>query len=553
MSRCAAPEAHGAAASKGEATPVTMAMTTELLPNYLGGQWQCGSGAGTPLLDPLSGAELVRVDSSGLDLSSGFGFARERGGAALRRLSYRERGALLGEVLKVLQAHRDAYYEIATANCGTVKNDSAVDIEGALFTLGVYARMGDGLGDRHFLLDGDATRLGKDPLFQSQHIQTPTRGLALFINAFNFPAWGLWEKAAPALLSGVPVIVKPATATAWLTQRMVRDVVDAGVLPAGALSVVCGSSAGLLDQLQAFDVLSFTGSADTAAVIRSHAAVAQRSVRVNIEADSLNSALLLPGEAAGSESFDLLVKEVAREMTVKSGQKCTAIRRIFVPEALYAPAAQAIGARLAKTTVGNPRNESVRMGSLVNRTQWDAVRAGLEHLLAQTEVLHDGAGQALVDADATSCCLGPTLLGTRDAAGSDASDRVHDTEVFGPVATLIPYRDMDHALQLVRRGQGSLVCSLYGSDAPALTHAATQLADSHGRVHIVSPDVAALHSGHGNVMPQSLHGGPGRAGGGEELGGLRALNFYHRRSALQASSEVLAQLSAPTNAAATAA
>ena len=553
MSRCAAPEAHGAAASKGEATPVTMAMTTELLPNYLGGQWQCGSGAGTPLLDPLSGAELVRVDSSGLDLSSGFGFARERGGAALRRLSYRERGALLGEVLKVLQAHRDAYYEIATANCGTVKNDSAVDIDGGIYTLGVYARMGDGLGDRHFLLDGDATRLGKDPLFQSQHIQTPTRGLALFINAFNFPAWGLWEKAAPALLSGVPVIVKPATATAWLTQRMVRDVVDAGVLPAGALSVVCGSSAGLLDQLQAFDVLSFTGSADTAAVIRSHAAVAQRSVRVNIEADSLNSALLLPGEAAGSESFDLLVKEVAREMTVKSGQKCTAIRRIFVPEALYAPAAQAIGARLAKTTVGNPRNESVRMGSLVNRTQWDAVRAGLEHLLAQTEVLHDGAGHALVDADATSCCLGPTLLGTRDAAGSDASDRVHDTEVFGPVATLIPFRDMDHALQLVRRGQGSLVCSLYGSDAPALTHAATQLADSHGRVHIVSPDVAALHSGHGNVMPQSLHGGPGRAGGGEELGGLRALNFYHRRSALQASSEVLAQLSAPTNAAATAA
>ena len=553
MSRCAAPEAQSTAASKGEATPVTLAMTTELLPNYLGGQWQCGSGASTPLLDPLSGAELVRVDASGLDLSSGFGFAREQGGAALRRLSYRERGALLGEVLKVLQAHRDAYYEIATANCGTVKNDSAVDIEGALFTLGVYARMGDGLGERHFLLDGDATRLGKDPLFQSQHIQTPTRGLALFINAFNFPAWGLWEKAAPALLSGVPVIVKPATATAWLTQRMVRDVVDAGVLPAGALSVVCGSSAGLLDQLQAFDVLSFTGSADTAAVIRSHAAVAQRSVRVNIEADSLNSALLLPGEAAGSESFDLLVKEVAREMTVKSGQKCTAIRRIFVPEALYAPAAQAIGARLAKTTVGNPRNESVRMGSLVNRTQWDAVRAGLEHLLAQTEVLHDGAGHALVDADATSCCLGPTLLGTRDAAGSDASDRVHDTEVFGPVATLIPFRDMDHALQLVRRGQGSLVCSLYGSDAPALTHAATQLADSHGRVHIVSPDVAALHSGHGNVMPQSLHGGPGRAGGGEELGGLRALNFYHRRSALQASSEVLAQLSAPTNAAATAA
>ncbi|NVO07845.1 MAG: aldehyde dehydrogenase family protein, partial [Rhodoferax sp.] len=220
-------------------------------------------------------------------------------------------------------------------------------------------------------------------------------------------------------------------------------------------------------------------------------------------------------------------------------------RRIFVPEALYAAAAQAIGARLAKTTVGNPRNESVRMGALVNRTQFDAVRDGLDHLKTQCEVLHDGASHALVDADATSCCVGPTLLGTRDAAGSDASDRVHDIEVFGPVATLIPYRDLAHALQLVRRGQGSLVCSLYGSDAAALAHAATELADSHGRVHIISPDVAALHTGHGNVMPQSLHGGPGRAGGGEELGGVRALNFYHRRSALQASSAVLAQLAAP--------
>ena len=526
-----------------------MTTTTELLPNYLGGQWQSGSGKGTALLDPVTGAELVRVDATGLDLSQGFAFARQQGGAALRAMTYRERGTLLGAVLKVLQANRDAYYEIATANSGTVKNDSAVDIDGGLFTLGLYAKMGETLGERHFLLDGESARLGKDPLFQSQHIQTPTRGLALFINAFNFPSWGLWEKAAPALLSGVPVIIKPATATAWLTQRMVKDVVDAGVLPAGALSVICGSSAGLLDQLQSFDVLSFTGSAETAAVIRSHPAVTHASVRVNIEADSLNSALLLPGEAAGSEAFELLAKEVAREMTVKSGQKCTAIRRVFVPEGQYAAAAQAISARLAKTTVGNPRNESVRMGALVNRTQRDAVLEGLAHLKAQTEVLHDGASHALVEADASSCCVGPTLLGTRDVAGSDAADRVHDTEVFGPVATLIPYRDLAHALQLIRRGQGSLVCSLYGSDARAMAHAAAELADSHGRVHLISPDVAALHTGHGNVMPQSLHGGPGRAGGGEELGGVRALSFYHRRAALQASTTVLAQLTATTSAA----
>lgn len=520
---------------------------TELLSNYLGGRWQAGTGAGTPLFDPVLGTELVRVDATGMDLAAGFDFAREQGGAALRALTYRARAALLSAALKVLQANRDAYYEIATANSGTVKNDSAVDIDGGLFTLGTYAKLGDTLGERRFMLDGDMARLGKEPLFQSQHLLTPTRGVALFINAFNFPAWGLWEKAAPALLSGVPVIIKPATATAWLTQRMVRDVVDAGIFPPGALSVICGSSAGLMDQLQPFDVVSFTGSAETAAVIRSHPSVVQRSVRVNIEADSLNSALLLPGEAAGSAAFELLVKEVAREMTVKSGQKCTAIRRVFVPEALYAPVAQALSARLAKTTVGNPRNESVRMGALVSRSQLAAVREGLTHLTAQAEILHDGAAHALVDADpALACCVGPTLLGTRDASGSDSADRVHETEVFGPVATLLPYRDTAHALALVRRGLGSLVTSLYGSDAAALADVALALADSHGRVHVISPDVAALQTGHGNVMPQSLHGGPGRAGGGEELGGLRALNFYHRRSAVQASTDVLAHLQTPS-------
>ena len=394
---------------------------TELLPNHFNGTWQTGTGQGTVLTDPVLGTELVRVDATGLDLAAGFAFAREQGGQALRALTYVQRAGLLAAAQKVLQANRDAYYDIATANSGTVKNDSAVDIDGGIFTLGTYAKLGEGLGERFFLADGDSARLGKDPLFQSQHVLTPTRGVALFINAFNFPSWGLWEKAAPALLSGVPVIVKPATATAWLTQRMVKDVVDAGIFPAGALSIVCGSSAGLMDQLQPFDVVSFTGSADTAAVIRSHPAVTQRSVRVNIEADSVNSAVLLPGEAAGSEAFDLFVKEVAREMTVKSGQKCTAIRRVLVPEELYAAAAQAISARLAKTTVGNPRNEAVRMGALVSRAQLVAVKDGLEYLKTQAEVLHDGSAAALVDADANiACCVGPTLLGVRNAAAATA-------------------------------------------------------------------------------------------------------------------------------------
>ncbi len=464
---------------------------TELLANHLAGRWVQGTGPGAVLRDPVLGAELVRVDAAGLDLAEGFAHARRVGGGALRALTYGQRGELLGAIVKVLQANRDAYYEIATANSGTVKNDSAVDIDGAIYTLSTYAKLAPGLGGRRFLADGDAVRLGKDE---------------------------------------------------WLTQRMVKDVIDAGVLPEGALSVVCGSSAGLLDALEPFDVVSFTGSADTAALIRAHPAVAQRSVRANVEADSVNAALLLPGAASDAAVVDLLVKEVAREMTVKSGQKCTAIRRVLVPAGAYDAVAAALSARLAKTTVGNPRNETVRMGALVSRAQLASVHEGLAALREQAEVLHDGAGHALVDADpAIACCVGPTLLGARDA---DAAPRVHDIEVFGPVATLIAYRDADHALDLARRGQGSLVVSLYGAEPSALAATALELADSHGRVHVISPDSAAAQTGHGNVMPQSLHGGPGRAGGGEELGGLRALEFYHRRTAIQAGAGVIGALDA---------
>ncbi|HUG21296.1 3,4-dehydroadipyl-CoA semialdehyde dehydrogenase [Piscinibacter sp.] len=517
-------------------------MTIELLKNYLAGEWVAGQDPVTVLSDPVTGEALVRVSSAGLDLAHAFTFARERGGGALRAMSYGERAERLGAIAKLLQARRDDYHAIATANSGTTRNDSAVDIDGAIYTVGQYARWGAALGDARALLDGAAASLAKDGTFQSQHVLVPTRGVALFINAFNFPAWGLWEKAAPALLSGVPVIVKPATATAWLTQRMVADVVAADLLPAGALSVICGGSAGLLDALQPFDLVSFTGSAQTAAVIRSHPAVADRSVRVNIEADSLNSALLMPDAEPGSESFALFVREVVREMTVKSGQKCTAIRRALVPQAVYDAAAEAIATQLAGVSVGNPRNESVRMGALVNREQLENVRAGLAELRTQTKVLHDGSLAPLVDADpAVAACMAPTLLGTTTP---DDADRVHRIEVFGPVATLMPYRDLPHAAALIRRGEGSLVASLYGAEPATLAGLAVDLADSHGRVHVVSPAVARTHSGHGNVMPQSLHGGPGRAGGGEELGGLRALGFYHRRAAVQAEPAVIGALGA---------
>ncbi|HEX7912652.1 MAG TPA: 3,4-dehydroadipyl-CoA semialdehyde dehydrogenase [Paraburkholderia sp.] len=526
---------------------------TELLKNHVGGQWIAGAGAAVTLTDPVTGEALVRVSSEGLDLPQAFGFAREQGGAAWRALTYAQRATRLADVVKLLQAKREDYYAIATANSGTTRNDSAVDIDGGIFTLSYYAKLGASLGDVHALRDGSAVSLSKDQSFSVQHVLTPTRGVALFINAFNFPSWGLWEKAAPALLSGVPVIVKPATATAWLTQRMVADVVDAGILPAGALSVICGSSAGLLDQIQAFDVVSFTGSADTAATLRAHPAFVQRGARLNVEADSLNSAILCADAAPDTPAFDLFIKEVIREMTVKSGQKCTAIRRAFVPEAMLEAVLDALKAKLAKISVGNPRNDTVRMGSLVSREQYDNVLAGIATLREEAVLAYDGSSVPLVDADPNvAACVAPHLFVVNDP---DNATLLHDVEVFGPVASVAPYRvaaaadelPEAHAVALARRGQGSLVASIYSNDEAHLGRLALALADTHGRVHAISPSVQQSQTGHGNVMPMSLHGGPGRAGGGEELGGLRALGFYHRRSAIQAAGAAIEALMPATH------
>lgn len=515
-------------------------MPLHTLSNYLGGRWLDGQDADATLRDPVTGEALARASSAGLDLAAGFDHARRHGGAALRALGYAGRAAMLARLAEALQTHRDKYYDIALRNSGTVRNDSAVDIDGALYTLGYYARLGATLEGGALRLDGDQAALAKHDAYASQHVLAPVRGLALLINAFNFPAWGLWEKAAPALLSGVPIVLKPATATAWLAHEMVRDAIAADVLPPGALGVVCGSADGLLDALHPLDLLSFTGSADTAARLRAHPRLAHDGVRLNAETDSVNSAILGPDAAPGTPAFDSLVGEAVREITVKSGQKCTAIRRIMVPSAHYQATAEAIAARLAEVTVGNPRNESVRMGALVSRAQFDAVQAGLAGLRADSDVLFDGGSVALADADpAVAACMAPWLLGVPDP---DSHPTVHCTEVFGPVAALLPYRDVEHAWDMARRGQGSLVVSAYSDDTGFLARTATELADSHGRVHLVSPEAARAHTGHGNVMPQSMHGGPGRAGGGQELGGLRALGFYHRRCAVQGAPERLRAL-----------
>ena len=509
---------------------------TPFLNNYLRGQWQPDTQVVHTLLDPVTGESLANTGGAAQGLHEAFAFARHEGRHALQAMSYGQRAAMLSETLKVLQANREEYYAISLANSGTVKNDSAVDIEGGLFTLGFYAKLGAALGDAKTLTDGAAAILSKDQLFQSQHVMVPINGLALFINAFNFPSWGLWEKAAPALLSGVPVVIKPATVTAWLTHRMVSDVIAAGVLPKGALSIVCGNSTGLLDALTPFDVLSFTGSADTAATIRSHTAIAHDSVRANIEADSLNVTILGEDATPGSAAFELYVDNLARDMTIKSGQRCTAPRRALVPKAYMHAVAEAVAGKLAAIRVGNPRNPETGMGALVSRDQFNSVQEGLHRLQSESSVLFDGAAQPLLDADATSACVAPTLLGVRDA---DAAVEVHRYEVFGPVSSLIGYRDAHHAVDIAHRGQGSLVASIYSADNPWMASVAEQVAASHGRVHVVSPEVAKTHTGHGNVMPGSIHGGPGRAGGGEELGGLRALNFYHRKSAIQAPASVI--------------
>jgi 3,4-dehydroadipyl-CoA semialdehyde dehydrogenase len=504
---------------------------TVVLESRLGGRWVRGEGPGTELVDPTTGETVAEASSRGLDLGAALAFARDVGGPALRELTFAQRAGMIGEAADVLAANRAEYVAIAQANSGNTEADAAVDIDGAIGTLKYYARLGAGLGDARTVRDGGPLRLAKDPGFQAQHLMVPIRGVAVHVNAFNFPAWGLWEKAAVALLAGVPAFAKPATATCWLSERMVRDVVAAGVLPEGALSILCGSPGDLLDHLTEADAVAFTGSADTARAIRLHPSVAGRSVRLNVEADSLNACILGPDAGPGSPEFDLFVREVAREMTQKAGQKCTAIRRALVPAEVADAAAEAVAARLAGAKWGNPRAEGVRMGPVVSASQRDAVLATVAELKAEADVVFDGAATGPVEADpARGAFVPPTWLRARDPDGAEA---VHRAEPFGPVATLVPYRDRAHAWALARRGAGSLVASVFSADPDFRTRTALEIGDMHGRVLMVDASVARASTGHGIVMPMCQHGGPGRAGGGSELGGPRGLAFYLQRVAVQ--------------------
>jgi len=512
------------------------------LPNYVSGRWSEGLGAGELLVDPVTGDELASISSQGIDLEAALQFARAHGGPALRQLTYIQRADLLGKIADALAANREEYLRLSLLNLGATQADASFDVDGAIYTMKYYAKIGRALAEGKMLKEGASITLSKSNAFAGQHFLMPAKGAAVFINAFNFPAWGLCEKAAPALLSGVPIVVKPASPTAWLAHRMVEDIVNADILPSGAISIICGSARDLLDHVREEDIVSFTGSADTAARIRSHANVLGRSVRVNIEADSINSAILGPDVASGTDLFDLLVKEVVREMTLKAGQKCTAIRRVLVPRQQLEAFGDAVSARLTSMKVGNPRNPEVKVGPVVNKAQQSSCLEGLAKLKEECQVLFGGDENFRpIDADPqNSAFVQPVLLSSKK--GLDAK-YVHDVEVFGPVATLVGYDDLEDLIAMTRRGLGSLVASVFSCDVNFTRDTVLGIGDLHGRVLVVDSTVGNQHTGHGNVIPSCLHGGPGRAGGGEELAGLRALLLYHRRFVVQGPANCIRQLS----------
>jgi len=505
--------------------------------SYLCGRWVSGEGAGAPLHNPTTGEVVATASSAGLDLGAALAFARERGGPALRALTFAERGALLKAMSQAIHAEREALIELGRLNAGNTRGDAKFDIDGATHTLMHYAQLGESLGERRVLLDGEPEPVARGGRLSGQHILAPRHGVAVHINAFNFPAWGLAEKAACALLAGVPVLSKPATSTAWMTHALVRAV--APLLPEGALSLLCGGAGDLLSHLDWRDVVAFTGSADTGRVIRAHANVLAQGVQVNIEADSLNAALL--DEAAEDATYDAFIRDVHREMTQKAGQKCTAARRVLVPRARLDEVVADLSERLGRSVVGDPALDEVTVGPLSAPSQRAAALEGLAALSADARVVFGGPeGPRVGVPDGVGAFINPTVL---CAAGPlPATSAVHRVEVFGPVVTLIPYDSDEEAIAQARMGDGCLVTAIYGDRLELLEAAVLGLAAWSGRLVVVDAQVADKSLSPGLVTPQLLHGGPGRAGGGEELGGLRGLKLYQQRCAVQGNGPKLARL-----------
>jgi 3,4-dehydroadipyl-CoA semialdehyde dehydrogenase len=508
-----------------------------LLQSFLDGEWVRGDGDPIPLHNPATGDVVAHLSPGGKDLDRALRFARQQGGPALRELTFAARGQLIGRIAEVLAAERSRWFEIARINSGNTAADAAIDVDGAIATLRYFAKVGSQIGEVRLLADGDSGRIARDPNLEALHIGVPLDGVAVHINAFNFPAWGLWEKAAVSLLAGVPVLAKPATSTAWLAHDMVVSVLDQAGLPLGSLSLLVGPVADLLDHVGLGDVVAFTGSAVTAEGLRGHAAFG-RGARLNLETDSVNAAILGPGQRLATPAFTLLCREVVREMTSKAGQKCTAIRRILVPREMQTAVDEMLGAELASVIVGDPANATVTMGPLATLAQRTSVEDGIAALSTDCDVTFRGDPRALGDADpARGAFVLPTLL-----RASQRSSTPHRVEVFGPVASTMPYSSEEEMYALARAGEGSLAASVFSDDAEFLGRAALALGSTHGRLLLVDPSIGESHAGHGIVIPSCTHGGPGRAGGGEELGGVRGLWLYHQRVAVQTSREVIGAL-----------
>lgn len=507
-----------------------------LLESYAAGHWFRADDAGKPLLDAVTGEEVARVSTTGLDYAAMVRHARDVGGPAVRRLTFHERALLLKELALHLGGLKDEFYALSFRT-GATKRDSFVDIDGGIGTLFSYASKGHReLPNDTVMLDGGVEPLSRNGTFVGQHLYTSRTGVAVQINAFNFPVWGMLEKLAPAFLAGLPSIVKPASQTSYLTEAVVRRIIESGILPEGSLQLISGSAGDLLDHLGEQDSVDFTGSASTADLLRRHPAVLERGVRLGVEADSLNCSILGLDVTPEDPEFDLFVKGVVAEMTVKAGQKCTAIRRAIVPEHLADAVIQALSGRLAKTVVGDPADESVRMGALASREQRDEVRKAIDELRRGADVVFGDPDRVdTVGADAEAgAFLSPVLLKAREGASEP-----HDVEPFGPVSTVLTYRTTEEAIALAARGKGSLAASLVTHDPRIAREVTLGLAPWHGRVLVLDRDDAGESTGHGSPLPVLVHGGPGRAGGGEELGGIRGVLHHMQRTAIQGSPDMI--------------
>jgi oxepin-CoA hydrolase/3-oxo-5,6-dehydrosuberyl-CoA semialdehyde dehydrogenase len=501
------------------------------LSSYVRGSWHAGTGKTQVLCNPATEEPLAETSTEGIDFGAALAFAREEGGRALRAMTFAERGELLRAMSRVIHGARDELLDLAMQNGGNTRSDAKFDVDGASGTLAWYADLGKELGDARLLVDGDSIQLSRSPRFVGQHVSVPRRGVAVHVNAFNFPAWGLGEKAACALLAGMPVVAKPATSTAIVTHRIVELVVDAKILPAGALSLVAGPPGDLLKHLGGEDVLAFTGGGSTAVTLRGLDAVVRDSVRVNVEADSLNAAIMGPDVEPGSDTYGAFLRDVTRDMTQKTGQKCTAIRRVFVPRDRLERVLDDLRERIGEVVVGNPTHDRVTMGPVATAAQLRDVTRGIERLAKESKQLTGAGDFERVGAPLGKGFFVPPTLFVNERPGE--AEVVHDHEVFGPVQTVMPYESVDEVIGLVRRGQGGLVSSGYTDDRSFAAALTLGIASAHGRVFLASAKIVDQAPGPGTVLPQMIHGGPGRAGGGEELGGLRGLAFYSQRCAVQ--------------------